>query len=354
VNQEAASAIAGALALEGHRVEHRVSDPVAVELYLRARAAYREFSADGAERACVLYSQALAIVPDDPALLAGKAMSLARTGFFYGSKIEEARTTAQRALALAPHAGDAHLAMGTVHLQVGDIPEAMAEALLAISHSPSLGEAHQLAGRILAETGPTDAALRALDLAIEIEPRMGLSHTSRAQVLANTGRWAEAYATLDAARPTMEGQLTFHITRARLAYWNRDQKRIDESRAWLAQLAADGDPRADIAGQFTMMIDPARAQELMDDPEPVIAIGARRRQLFVLQAFAEIAVNLGRLEQAFGFLERAVAAGLTDLLWLDGCPMLVPLRSNPRWLELRAPVLARAEAVRALLPRTNR
>jgi eukaryotic-like serine/threonine-protein kinase len=354
VNQQAAGAIAGALALEGYRMEHRVTDPVAVELYLRARAAYREFSTTGAERANTLYGQALAIVPNDPVLLSGKAMSLARIGFFHGSTLEDAREMAQRALALAPHAGDAHLAMGTVHLQFGNLRDAMAEALLAISHSPSLGEAHQLAGRILAETGPADAALRALGLAIEIEPRMGLSHASRAQVLANIGRWEEAYATMEEARPTMDGQLTYHIAQARLAYWNQDQARIDASIQWLAQISTDGDARADVAKQFTMLIDPVRAPGLIDDPEPMIALGALRRRLFVLQAFTEIAVNLGRLERALGFLERAVHEGLTDLLWLDGCPMLAPLRLDPRWFSLRAPVLARAEEVRALLPRTNR
>ncbi|MBL8740144.1 MAG: protein kinase, partial [Myxococcales bacterium] len=313
VNQEAASAIASALALESHRMEHRVSDPMAVELYLRARAAYREFSVSGAQRAGELYDHALAIVPDDPALLAGKAMSLARIGFFHGSRLDEARETAKRALALAPHAGDAHLAMGTVHLQVNNLRDAMTEALLAISHSPSLGEAHQLAGRILAETGPAEAALRALDLAIEIEPRMGLSHVSRAQVLANIGRWQEAHDTIEAARPTMDGQLTYHIAQARLAYWKSDQARIDAANEWLATVAAQADPRVDVARQFTILIDPARASELLDDPEPMIAAGALRRQLFMLQAFAEIAVNLGRNEDSLRFVERAVEAGLIDL-----------------------------------------
>ncbi len=354
VNQEAASAIAAALALESYRVEHRVSDPIAVELYLRARAAYREFSSSGAERANELYGQALMIVPDDPALLAGKAMSLARIGFFHGGMLEESREMAERALLLAPHVGDAHLAMGTVHLQFGNLRAAMAEALLAISHAPSLGEAHQLAGRILAETGPADAALRALDLAIEIEPRMGLSHTSRAQVLANTGRWDEAYATLEAARATMDGQLTYHIALARMAYWNSDEKRIAASLEWLAKISAESDARADTARNFTMMIDPVHARALLDDPEPMLAGGALRRQLFVLQAFTEIAANAGRLNEAFGFIERGVSKGLTDLLWLDGCPMLDALRSTPRWQELRAPVLARAEEVRALLPRAGR
>jgi eukaryotic-like serine/threonine-protein kinase len=354
VNQEAASAIAGALALEGYRVEHRVSDPIAVELYLRARAAYREFSGTGVLRANELYDQALAIVPDDPTLLAGKAMSVARIAFFEDGRLGEARETAQRTLAIAPHSGDAHLAMGTVHLQEGNLRDAMAEALLAISHSPSLGEAHQLAGRILGETGPGDAALRALDMAIEIEPRMGLSHTSRAQVLANLRRPDEAFATLEAARSLMQGQLTYHITHARLGYWYRDQARVDSSRAWLKEMSQSTDRRADMARHFTTLIDPEAAPALMANPEPMIVSGSMRRRVFVLQAFAEIAGQMNEPRKALGFLARAVEGGLTDLLWLDGCPMLDPLRGGPGWEELRAPVLARAEEVRALLPRTNR
>jgi eukaryotic-like serine/threonine-protein kinase len=334
-----------------------MSDPVAVELYLRARAAYREFSPTGAAAASGLYDQALAIAPDDPALLAGKAMSLARISFFLGTRIPEAQETAARALALAPNSGEAHLATGTIHLQTGDIRAAFAEALAAIANSPSLGEAHQLAGRILAETGPADAALRALALAIEIEPRMGLSHMSLAQVLANTGRWDEAYATIEAARGAMSEQVTFHVASARMAAWNNDTERVKASVQALEQIAANsGGIRAEIARQFSVLVDPTAAKALLDNPGPLLSDGKHsvRRSLFILQALTEISASNGRLEGAMQHLESAVQTGLIDLLWFDGCPLLTPLRSDPRWVELRAPVLARAEAVRELLPHTQR
>ena len=357
VNQDAASAIAAALALDGHKPESRLSDPVAVELYLRARSAYREFSPSSVAAACDLYDQALAMAPNDPLLLSGKAMGLARVIFFSGTRLPEAHETAKRALQVAPHSAEAHLAVGTVELQLGNSREALACALSAIHRSPSLAEAHQLAGRILAETGPADAALRALALAIELEPRIGLSHMSRAQVLANSGRWDEAYATVEEARVALCDHATFHVASARLASWRGDDERVRASVLALDQITeSSGGFRVGMMLQHRALIDADVAAALLDDPAPVLAQGGQsiRRNLYIMQCMAELAALRDRHDQAIAFVDRAVESGLMDLLWFDGCPLLAPLRAYPRWAQLRPAVLARAEEVRELLPRNQR
>ena len=70
----------------------------------------------------------------------------------------------------------------------------------------------------------------------------------------------------------------------------------------------------------------------------------RGRSLFH-QCRCEFALVRDRHDEALVALGDAVAVGLFDLSWLDGCPILAPLRSSPRFLELRSTVAQRAQAI---------
>ena len=48
-------------------------------------------------------------------------------------------------------------------------------------------------------------------------------------------------------------------------------------------------------------------------------------------------------------LRHSVDAGLIDLAWLDACPLLAYLRTDPRFIELRDQVAARVAPVLAAL-----
>ncbi len=45
----------------------------------------------------------------------------------------------------------------------------------------------------------------------------------------------------------------------------------------------------------------------------------------------------------------AIDAGLIDILWMDNCPLLEPLRKDARFAPLRVEVAARAALVVAAL-----
>jgi serine/threonine-protein kinase len=62
---------------------------------------------------------------------------------------------------------------------------------------------------------------------------------------------------------------------------------------------------------------------------------------------SELWLLLGRPERALEELDRASKAGLLDLLWLDHCPLLAPLRSAPEFAEVRRRTRRCAEAIRA-------
>ncbi len=52
-------------------------------------------------------------------------------------------------------------------------------------------------------------------------------------------------------------------------------------------------------------------------------------------------------------IERAIAANLFDVLWMDRCPVLASVRTHPRWAALHAEVAERASKVAALIGHSN-
>mgnify|MGYP000025204675 CR=1 FL=1 len=77
-----------------------VSDPVAVDLYMRARHEYHSMNSGAAAQSVELFERALARMPDEPPLLTGYALALARHWFFAGEgAAARATLAAERAVA---------------------------------------------------------------------------------------------------------------------------------------------------------------------------------------------------------------------------------------------------------------
>src|SRR5262249_11527402 len=78
-NDEVARAVAEALTVDAPRTPREAAhDAEAVDLYLRARAAYHTGFPTGFAASIPIFEQALARSPDDPRILAGFAMARAR------------------------------------------------------------------------------------------------------------------------------------------------------------------------------------------------------------------------------------------------------------------------------------
>src|SRR5262245_58429822 len=72
-----------------------------------------------------------------------------------------------------------------------------------------------------------------------------------------------------------------------------------------------------------------------------------RQGLIRLQILVEIALLLGDRKSALDALDRAVAHGLMDLTWMDGCPLMEPVSHDQRYRQLRRIVADRAAKVLA-------
>jgi serine/threonine-protein kinase len=345
VNDEVATAIASALTVDlALPARAAPNDPVAVELYLRARHEYRKFWPDAMTHSVALFEQALARSPDDPIILAGAALAHGRLAFFRGETIDRAVAVAERAVELAPALGDSHLALASVVFQLGDTPRAVHELCVAIGKNPGLAEAHASLGRILLEVGESEEGARRIHAALQIDAAVPLAYASLAREYALEGRWADVDELIERAERS-DGLASGWTARARTALWRGDIEAVER----LAGAMKTGPDYGLVAGWLLRLM---RDRQFPDDPRLEAAMredrgGARRRRAFFLQLEVEAAVYLGVPDRACDALERCTDAGLIDLAWLDRCAMLDPVREMPKFRTQRARVKARADEILA-------
>ncbi len=133
----------------------------------------------------------------------------------------------------------------------------------------------------------------------------------------------------------------------RLAMWRRDQPMLE------ALAASDPDPRVApmIHAVLALMRDNVLPDRLLGEMGKLARNPDEggRRMAFVFQIQMELAAYAGDHERALAALRRSVDAGLLDLAWLDACPLLAPLRGDPRFIAMREEVAARVAPVLAAL-----
>ena len=344
INDDAAQAIAEALTLDRDAAAREApGSPEAVDLYLRARHEYRKFWQDNQEQALALFAQAEALAPGHPMILSGKALALARLAFFTGRGLEEAFTAAKQAVEVAPDLGEAHLALGSALLQKGEWKLSVRELCSAVVRAPGLSDAHSAVGRVLLEIGDVDEAIRRLETAIALDPRAPLASATLARCHGLRRDWDRVEEAL-ASTARSNGDITYWTIRARMLLWKRDGAAAELALAQLLACSANV-PMARLlyeVGAFRRL--PAalsdRPQATSEPP------GNVRRRMFLTQIDAEILAYLGGdLEPVISRVAQMIDVGFLDIGWIDGCPLLDEIRSDPRFPPLRAVVKQRADEI---------
>ncbi|MEZ4314340.1 MAG: protein kinase [Polyangiaceae bacterium] len=351
VSDEVARAVAEALTLEQAAPPAREApaDPVAMDLYLRARQEYRKYWPDNVRRAVAMFEDALARSPDNPTMLSAYALACARLWWFGGPEGSrsgaQARQAAERALAAAPHLGEPHLALAQVMWNSADALGAARALERAIVRAPTLAEAHALRGRVLVEAGRLEAGVKSLTTAITLEPNVPLAVGELARAYAFLGRWDELPALAEKNAET-EGPQALWFMRARFALWRRDRV---TARRYADELSKDPQRVLAVARWiFDQVLTETPPADTIDLSFFVAGEDASaRRRSFIYQIEAEVRAFHGQVEPAMASVERSVAEGLFDLAWLDRCPLLAPLASHIRFQASRAIVEDRVRAVLA-------
>lgn len=319
-----------------------------VEDYLRARALYERGDMPSVRQAVALLAGGLSHAPDEPRLLLGYAQALSRLWFYGdGGAAQQAMAAAERLVAVQPGRAESHMSLASVYFQGSELRTAMQALDRALALRPDFADAHELKGRILIETGPVRTGMEHLAQARRLDPSLLRAVADQARVLALLGRPDRAHELLS-DRSIIEKSFGIQwILRGRLCLWSRDRARAT---AYLQ----DPELRLETYARARLLLQ-AAAQHTRIAAEEVLAAGlasdksSPRGRSFFFQMHAELFAFFGQREQAVRSVARSVDAGLTDLLWLERCPLLAPLADDPRMAALRGVVYSRAFAVREAL-----
>jgi serine/threonine-protein kinase len=343
INDEAVRGIVDSLALvyDGP-ARQALTDPAAVDLYIRAKHEYRKLWPNNQRRAIELFEQAVSLAPDDPGILSGLAMSLARLAFFAGDGgVDRAREIADRALALAPEQSEAHFARGSVLLHLGETRSAVQEISAALRYNPGLTEAHAALGRLLVEVGAVEQGCRKLEAALAQDPTVPLACAALVRAYELLGQRDRADAMFPQLRET-EGAFSHAVTLIRFSMWRGQPELVDKYVGeFLAGASEMKMPAAllDIARQL-------RGSEVRPDLAVLAGMtGGARQRVYFLQLQAEVVAFLGKVEDVFEALRYACDCGLSDRIWLERCPLFDSLRKDRRFEAIVGQVRQRTDDV---------
>jgi serine/threonine-protein kinase len=355
------------------RVEGSLGDPFALEdaVAERTRAALRMRASQGAgppdafreryervrERINGDLSQIRAAVdeleqldresPDDPwiaSLLANGLVNIAmQTGASDDKLFGRAEELALRALDRDPSNGQAFAAVAQIRSAKSDHAGALAAAREALRRLPLQAMAHYLIGRILCHCGRVAEGLSRLDLVLRLDPNLTQAAEERVRTFALLGDRAAAQREL----VRIEGvrQELAALPRIRLFSWWQDRALAAEAaKAFAATTSGAAWTKAAPLLEAYANGDTEKMIDLAKHVLP--AVTSRRvipRQLGMMYEISiEYWMLCGGHDDAARLLgELAQVHGYINLLWLDRCPLLAPLRDGAAFAQARAVTAAR-------------
>lgn len=209
---------------------------------------------------------------------------------------DAARTHFERAIEVAPdHATARYWFAMFALIPKGQFDEALGQVEWAAQFDPTNAAIPAVGGLIHMMRQNYDAAREALDTALQLEATHPLSNIILGWILGASGDFEAANAAFERAMPM---KIVARGGQAWAAALSGDTARAEQILAELGEMSAKGNSQAD----FEM-------------------------------ARAEIA--LGRFDSAFERLERTFEERGGTLFWLDVNPLFEPLRSDPRFDDLK-------------------
>jgi serine/threonine-protein kinase len=324
-------------------------DPRVRAFHERARAAYGRFVLSAQRQARSILEEGLAAHPSDPWLESLLGAVLARiwlqTGATDRELVVRAEEACLRALSVEPDILETFHTLAVLRAHQGDVRAASRGFLEVLGRAPLHAEAHAGLARLLVETGHLDEGLARYELATQLDPALLVAWFDLAVGRALAGDREGALAAIAEAE-ARGGPLGGVFPRLRLVLWWGDRamatltadalEAAPSGAIWdlaipLLRHFARGEPWAEAQTVFDTLVDGAR--------------GAVRHQAFLLEHAAEYFAETGDHAAALARIERAAELPHVDLSWLDRCPSLDPLRTDPRFVAVRAKVAARAARI---------
>jgi tetratricopeptide (TPR) repeat protein len=309
-------------------------------LYLKGRYAWYTRTEEGVRSAVQFFEQAVALDSTYARAHAGLADAYAILGFYDYMPPREAfpraQVAAERAIALDPALAAPRATLGYVALYYDwDLARAEAEYRRAIALDPNYSTAHQWYANHLTAAGRFAEAEREMRRAQEIDPLSLIANAALGWVLYYAGQYAAA---ADQCRQTLELNANYglaHLWRGwALQELDSLPAAVDSHRRAVAASDSSGIFVASLARSLALAGERSEAEALLRRLE---ARGDSGRYIPSYE-IAKVHEALGRPDQAFAWLERALAERAHTLVLMRADPQLARLRADPRYARLLARV----------------
>jgi len=305
----------------------------AYDLYTRGRYLHQRPQSDTQaelEDAAQLFRQAIEIDPGFAAAYAGLAdiyLDLWSSGYLPAERaLPEARIAAEKALALDETLADAHTSLADVFESELRFEEAERQHLRALELNPGSAEAHRRYARLLLDLGRFEELVLQLRRAVELDPLSISYRLSLASGLWFTGDYeggiAEARRVLE-LEPDNSGAL-YSLGFASVLNGDTAQGLAALRRALEVRPEYPFNATA-LAWAYARTGRRAEALEMLDRVE---AQGQMLKELAIVEA------ELGEMDRAFEYLERAYTEDPGSLTYINADPTADALKSDPRFPEL--------------------
>jgi serine/threonine-protein kinase len=342
LQEELAEEIAGQLRIKLTRADRKrllkrhTHNPRAYEAYLRGRFQLAKRTSEGFSKAIECFDEAIAAdrryalahagLADCYTLLAAAAYVDAPA-----DAMQRARDAAEEAIRLDDQLAEAHSALGFVRFRIDwDWPAAEASFKRACDLNTGHAPAHHRYGLLLSALGRHDEAIARIRRAYELDPLSLIIGTAYGRTLHFSRRYDEA---IEQLRRTLDidpsfGQGHFDLGMA-YAHAGRYDEAIAELEDHLSRTARRSVMLAVLGNTYARAGQTDRAREMLAE---LRRWTAERHATDTEVAY--VLAALGEIDEAVDCLVRACDARVGLMVFVKVEPMLDPLRSHPRFIEL--------------------
>jgi TolB-like protein/Tfp pilus assembly protein PilF len=320
---------------QAERLVKRYTDNTeAYHLYLKGRFFWNQRSPEALRKAIECFLQA--IKKDNQYALAYAGLTDCYTLLSWAAVpprefVPKARMAVMKALEIDGQLAEAHASFGFLTLWYDwDFLKAEQEFLCAIELNPNLPTAHHWYGYSLVVQERIDEGLERMRHALSLDPLSLIITTDIGEILYRARRYDAALAQLQKAiEMDANFQLAYSWRAVCLLKLGRAAEVVSEVEQKLSAFGSSPGRKTALAVACVLTNDRRRAQMLFEQ------LQQETQYAYVPPYYlACIAANLGNLEQAFAYLERAYQERSGWIPWLKLDPMADMLRHDVRFSEL--------------------
>ena len=336
IAQKVAAALAVPLnAEEQERLIKRYTDNTeAYQWYLRGRFYWNRYTEDGFRKSIEYFKQAIEKDPNYALAYSGLADTYSLLGdFSYALPKEafaQARSYAEKALALDDALASAHLSLGIVKLFYDwDLPGAEKELRRAKEDEPNNAQGYHFYGHYLELAGRLEDAIAETKRGVDLDPTNLILTNEFAWAYYLSHRFDEAIALY---KKNLEADPNFIYSAYQLAQCYQFKGMYKEARDELARIQK-------IDNWYWIPVEIACVDALTgkrsEAEKAIVELKERSTREYIDESvIAYIYVALGDKDQAFAWLEKAYESRAGNLPWIIVEPKYDPLRSDPRFAQL--------------------